>query len=31
MTPDRTLLFRPEEAEAIRDDAVAQWLEALSR
>lgn len=31
MTPATTLLFSPEEAEAIRDVALAEWLTALSR
>lgn len=31
ITPGRTLLFSPEEAEAVRDAAVGEWLAALSR
>lgn len=30
ITPGRTLLFSPEEAEAVRDAAVGEWLAALS-
>jgi thiamine transport system substrate-binding protein len=29
--PEKPLLFPPEEAEAMRDEAVAEWLAALSR
>ena len=29
--PEKPLLFSPEEAQAKRDDALAEWLAALSR
>jgi thiamine transport system substrate-binding protein len=31
MTPQRTLLLSPEDAEAIQDEAVAEWIAALSQ
>ena len=31
ITPDTALLFSPSEAAALRDDALAEWLAALSR
>ena len=31
MVPERALLFSPEDAAALRDAALAEWLEALSR
>jgi thiamine transport system substrate-binding protein len=31
ITPQKTLLFSPEEAAALRDEALGEWLSALSR